>query len=185
MRLALIALAVVITVLIGLSFLPENSSTNPDTTIHLQEARLSLYPEADPDAIWHFDVAKVDYQPESREADLYEVTNGARMLGEEVDFTLVADKINIDQQDNLHGDTIFVQLVKEGDWNLDMYAHKNRQVLIDQNRGKFEVPLLLYRGSGIEESRAENVRMNFDLTEFESGGPDTENYDRFIDEVPQ
>ena len=109
------------------------------------------------------------------------MSDGKRVINNEVDFTLTSDRVTIDQADNLRGELIYVH-INDANWDLDMHASEYRQVLIDQNIGKFEVPLLLYRGDGISESRDENVRMNFDLTEFEAGGPGTIGYNGFIDE---
>ncbi len=181
LKLALIAFTVVIGLLIALSFSPEKVKVFPNTFIELSEAKLTLYPSADPEATWSFKTQKIIYEPDTRESELIELTDGKRVVDNEVDFTLASEQITIDQADNLRGDLIYVH-INNANWDLDMHAKNNRQVLIDQNIGKFEVPLLLYRGDGISESRDENVSMNFDLTQFEAGGPGTIGYNSFTDE---
>lgn len=181
LRLALITFMVVIGLLIGLSFTPEKVKVFPNTFIKLEQARLTLYPSADPDATWNFKAREILYEPNSREATLFNLTDGQRIINEKVDFTLHSEEVTIDKFDNLWGDSIYVHL-NNANWDLDMHSNKGKQALINQNFGKFEIPLLLYRGDGISESRDENVRMNFDLTDFEAGGPDTVGYNRFTDE---
>ncbi len=180
LRLALLALITVVIVLIGLSLLPQETREIPGSDIQLANTALTLYPEADPNAVWFFEAASADYQPNARTTTLFNVDEGRRVVGGETDFTLNADELVIDNRDNLRGDEIFVYLI-EANWNLHMQADDGRQVLIDQSQGKFEVPLLTYSGDGIGESRDENVRMNFDLTDFEAGGPGTVGYNRFAD----
>ncbi len=181
LRLALVAFTVVIVLLIALAFSPEKVKVFPNTFIELSESKLTLYPSADPEATWSFKAQKILYEPDTRESELFDLSDGKRVVNDEVDFTLTSDRVTIDQADNLRGDLIYVH-INNANWDLDMHASEYRQVLIDQNVGKFEVPLLLYRGDGISESRDENVRMNFDLTEFEAGGPGTIGHNSFIDE---
>ncbi len=181
LKLALIGFTIVVGLLVALSFSPEKVKVFPNTFIELNEAQLTLYPSADPEATWSFKAQKTLYEPDTRESTLFNLSDGKRVVNDEVDFTLNSNKVTIDQADNLRGDLIYVH-INNANWDLDMHANEGRQVLIDQNIGKFEVPRLLYRGDGISESRDENVRMNFDLTEFEAGGPGTIGYNSFIDE---
>ena len=164
-------------VLIVLSLLPEKQELTPDTTIELQKTRLSLYPQADAEAIWEFEVADVRYRPESREAELNAVDNGSRSINDEVDFTLMSDQLVIDSNDNIRGESLFIHLV-EADWNLEMFAKDGRQVLIDQNQGRFEAPTM-HTVDGNDKSVASNVTMNFDLTDYSDGGPNTIGYTTF------
>ena len=184
LKFALIALASVVVGLIVLSVLPQSERSIPDEAIVLQAAELRLYPEADPEAVWFFAVERADFLPGSRETLLHNIHQGNRSVGDTLDFTLRADHAVIDRQDNLRGERIFVHLL-EANWDLDMQGRPGRQVLIDQRQGRFEVPLLYYTGAGIGESRDENVRMNFDLTNFEAGGPDTVGFNRFLDNPGQ
>lgn len=180
LRLALFALIAVVVVLVGLSLLPQEVREIPGSEIGLANTALTLYPEADPNAVWFFEARSAEYQPNARTTTLFNIGDGRRVVNGETDFTLSANELVIDNRDNLRGDELFVYLL-EADWNLHMQAADNRQVLIDQSQGKFEVPLLTYSGDGIGESRDENVRMNFDLTDFEAGGPDSIGYNRFAD----
>ncbi|MDZ7703493.1 MAG: hypothetical protein U5L04_03295 [Trueperaceae bacterium] len=180
LRIALFALIAVVAVLVGLSLLPQQTREIPGSEIALANTALTLYPEADPDAVWFFEAQNAEYQPNARTTTLYNVDDGRRVVNGDTDFTLSADELIIDNRDNLRSDELFVYLI-EADWDLHMQADDARQVLIDQSQGKFEVPLLTYSGDGIGESRDENVRMHFDLTDFEAGGPDTVGYNRFAD----
>jgi hypothetical protein len=166
-------------VLIGVALLPEQARRIPDSTIQLQNAQVTLYPRADPEAIWHFSAPSVAYAPDTRETTLRNIEDGERVLGGKTDFTLRSEAVTIDADDNLRGERILVHLL-DADWDLDMQAKDERLALIDQGSGRFEVPLLLYSGQGIEESRDENVRVTFDLKNFEAGGPDTIGYSSFI-----
>lgn len=180
LRFALLAMSLLLAGLIGLTLLPRSEQTVPTATITLLSPSLTLYPQADANAIWYFDAERAQYDPNARETVLDNIAEGQRVEEGDVDFTLTAAQVTIDRQDNLRSDAMYVHLL-DSNWFLDMVAQDNRQVLIDQSRGKFEVPLLTYTGDGIGESRDENVRMNFDLTDFEAGGPDTIGYNTFRD----
>jgi len=181
LRIALFAMSLLLAGLIGLTLMPRTEQTVPAATITLLSPSLTLYPQADAAAVWHFDAEQAQYDPNARETVLETISEGERVENGEVDFTLEADRVTIDRRDNLRSDAMFVHLL-DSNWYLDMVAKADRQVLIDQSRGKFEVPQLTYTGDGIGESRDENVRMNFDLTDFEAGGPDTIGYNTFRDD---
>lgn len=180
LRVALLAMSLLLAGLISLTLLPRVEQTVPAATITLLSPSLTLYPQADADAVWYFDAERAQYDPNARETVLENIAEGQRVAGGEVDFTLTAEHVTIDRRDNLRSDAMYVHLL-DSNWFLDMVAQDDRYVLIDQARGKFEVPLLTYTGDGIGESRDENVRMNFDLTDFEAGGADTIGYNTFRD----
>ena len=171
LRLAAIALAVTVVGLLVVALLPQQERTLPGELIELSGANVTLYPQADPTAIWYFDADTLDYDPQVGETTLYRVEDARRTVDGETDFTLRSDEVVIDTEDNLRGEKMLVHLV-EANWDLDMQASTQaggeRQVLIDQAEGKFEVPILDYTGDGLGQNHAENVRMNFDLTDFES-----------------
>lgn len=177
LRFAILAFSIFIVVLTVLSLIPEKEELNPDTTIELKKTRLTLYPQADAEAVWEFEVADVSYRPESREAELKRVDNGSRSVNEEIDFTIKSDQLVIDSTDNIRGDSLFIHLV-EADWDLEMFAQDGRQVLIDQNQGRFEAPTM-HTLDGNDKSVASNVTMNFDLTNYSDGGPNTIGYTTF------
>lgn len=179
-RLAFLALVATVALLVALSLLPQRERAVPGGTIALSNAQVTLYPQADPSAVWNFEAARVNYEPDVGETTLLEIGDAARTVNGEVDFTLASPRLTIDAQENLRGERIRAHLI-EANWDLDMQADEGRQVLIDQEQGRFEVPLLDYRGDGIGESRDENVSMTFDLRDFSAGGPDTVGYNRFID----
>ena len=177
LRFAILAFTIFIVVLTVLSLSPEKQELTPDTTIELKKTRLTLYPQADADATWEFEVADVNYRPESREAVLKDVSNGSRSVNDEVDFTLKSDELVIDSNDNIRGDALFIHLVEAG-WDLEMFAKDGRQVLLEQNQGRFEAPTM-HTIDGNDKSIASNVAMDFDLTNYSDGGPNTLGYTTF------
>lgn len=177
LRFAILAFSIFIVGLTVLSLLPEKEELTPDTTIELQKTRLTLYPQADAEAIWEFEVGNVNYRPESREAELNAVDNGSRTVNDEIDFTLKSDQLVIDSADNIRGEELLIHLV-EADWDLEMLAKDGRQVLIDQNQGRFEAPTL-HLFDDNDKSVSSNVTMNFDLTNWSDGGPNTIGYTTF------
>lgn len=178
-RLALAALALTVVLLVGLSLLPQPTRAVPGGTIELSGASVTLYPQADPKAIWHFGAERVDYEPELGETILHDIADAERTVGGETDFTLTSRRITIDAQENLRGDAIEVY-IPDARWTLDMRANGGSPVLIDQQQGRFDAPLLDISGPDID-SRSENAGMDFDLKNFTSGGEATQNSDSFRD----
>ena len=171
LRLAFITLGVIVVALVAVALLPEGERTIPDSTIELADASVTLYPQADPEAVWRFAAPEVDYEPDTRQTTLLGIEDGRRTVNDETDFTLAADEVTIDSDDNLSGEKMLAHLVEEG-WDLDMEARDNRLVLINQSEGIFEVPHLNWTGDG-GSGINENMRISFDLTEFTSGGAGT------------
>jgi hypothetical protein len=176
LRLAVVVFVGVLGILALLTLMPGQEQVVPDSSIRLESVELNLYPQADREARWRFEAKSVDYQPQSRETVLHDLSDGQRLVGEELDFTLCADEVVIDSRDNLRSQQIFVHLVAEN-WDMDMRGDGGRPVLIDQESGRFDIPELNYTGEGLGENYARNVRMSFDLTEFEAEDPRNE----FID----
>ena len=167
LRLTAIALAVTVIGLLVVALLPQGERVVPGEVIELSGADVTLYPEADPEAVWYFDADTVDYDPAIGETTLYNVDDARRTVGGETDFTLASEEVVIDTEDNLRGERMLVHLV-EANWDLTMQASEVQRVVIDQAEGKFEVPILDYTGDGLGQNHAENVRMNFDLTDYEA-----------------
>ena len=167
---AMIVLAVVVGLLLVISLLPKKPRLTPDSTINLQNANLTLYPQEDPEAVWFFKSPTVEYNPDSRETTLFNVEDGKRTVDEKIDFTLESDKVTISSDDNLYGDKIIVKLIEE-ETTLDMQAKDGRQVLINQLEAQFEIPYVELSGDmrGIKE----NMYIGFDLRKFKSGGVGT------------
>lgn len=174
------ALGVTLVILIALTLWPQKPRINPSGIITLTGAAVTLYPQADPEAVWYFGSDRVNFDPNTSETTLYNIQNARRTVKNKTDFTLLAPEVVIDAEENLRGDNLKAHLV-EANWNLDMRGDKNNQVLIDQAQGKFEVPVLDYSGDGIGKSHTQNASMKFDMTNFSAGGPDTIGYNRFID----
>lgn len=171
LKYAFLTLVGVVALLVGLALLPRGERSVPDSTIELKNASVTLFPQADPEAVWHFASPEVDYHPESRETVLRDVADAERRVGDTPDFTLQAQEVTIDSDDNLRGERILVHLIDEA-WDLDMTAKDDRLVLINQQQGLFEVPHLNWTGEG-GEGVNENMSISFDLTTFEAGGEGT------------
>lgn len=181
LRLAIGALAVVVAALLVLAVLPEEERVVPEATIELDTAQVTLYPKVDPDAVWYFAAGEVEYQPSTRETTLRVIDEGERTVAGDTEFTIRADSVVIDRDDNLRGEQMQVHLL-ESEMDLDMKSRAEQLVLIDQRAGRFEIPALNYTGPGLGASnRFENVRTSFDLTDFEAGGPGTVGYNEFED----
>jgi hypothetical protein len=176
LRMAMIVLAVVVALLLIVSLLPKKPRVTPDSTIDLQNATLTLYPQEDPTAVWFFKSPMVKYNPDSRETTLFEVKDGKRTVDQKTDFTLESDKVTISSDDNLYGDKILVNLIEE-EINFDMQAKNGKQVLINQLEGQFEIPYVDY--SGKMRGFDENMYISFDLGKFKSGGVGTKGVTEF------
>ena len=175
LRLAFITLGAIVVALVAVALLPEGERTIPESTIELADATVTLYPQADPEAVWNFAAPEVDYEPDTRETTLLGIEDGKREVDGETDFTLAAEEVTIDSEDDLRGNKILVHLVEEN-WDLDMEARDNRPVLINQADGIFEIPnLMIDRGDGrgFDGNISQDMRVSFDLTTFSSGGPGT------------
>lgn len=183
LRNALIAMAVVVAGLLFLALRDEGQVEVPDAVITLRDTQVTLYPQADPDAVWYFSAPRVEYVPERQEATLFDIADGRRTVGGETDFTLDSERVTIDNSDNIRGEAMHAFLV-EDEIDLFMEAKGDRLVLIDQSRGRFEVPRATMSGPDLGESVFEDMRISFDFTEFEAGGPGTVGYSEFIVRSP-
>jgi hypothetical protein len=176
LRYAFIALAFVLVLLVVLSLLPQRRAVIPDSTIDLQDATVTLYPQQDQDAVWTFSSPTVEYNPDTRDTTLYKVQDGRRIVNGETDFTLESEQVTISSDDNLRGDKIVVRLLEE-ETTLDMQSKGDRQVLINQSTGQFEIPYV--KLSGDIRGEYENMYISFDLRKFNSGGAGTVGYSEF------
>lgn len=177
LRLAFGLLAALVALLLALALLPQRPRMIPESTIELEQVSVTLYPRADPEAVWRFVAPRVEYQPNSRETVLYRIEDGARQVGGATDFTLESEEVIIDSSENLRGESMVAHLIEEG-WDLEMAAANGQQVFINQQAGLFEVPHLEWRGEG-GSGVNENMRISFDLTTFTSGGEGTVGYSEF------
>ena len=178
-RLALLALVVVLLALLVVAVLPQHRAAVPDATIDLRNASVTLYPAADPHAVWSFQAPDVRYDPTTRDTTLLDITDGRRLVDGATDFTLASDKVVIDGQDDLHGEHILAHLVSDN-VDLDMVGRNGRQVLIDQRAGQFQVPRVTVTDPDHNKVVFEDMRIGFDFTTFEAGGPGTVGYGTFV-----
>ncbi len=183
LRLAFIPFTFVVAALVLLAVLPSRETVVPGGTVELSNAAVTLYPRTDPDAVWYFSAPRVDYSPSTQEAVLHAIQDGRRTVAGETDFTLDSELVTIDRAENLRGDEMRAYLI-EDELDLLMQARAGRQVLIDQRAGRFEVPRAVMSGPDLGESVFEDMRISFDFTEFESGGPGTVGYAQFMVDRP-
>lgn len=169
----LLLFAVTITVLVVLALLPERGIVLPDQQIKLANAQVTLYPQSDAQAVWRFEAPAAEYDPEEGQSVLFDIDDGHREVGGEVDFTVASEKLTINRRDDILGDLVFAYLVETGEC-LTMSGTASAPVLIDQRRGVFDVPVVEISGpSWGEDTRLEQMRISFDLESFEGGGPGT------------
>jgi hypothetical protein len=173
LRTALLLFAVTIAALVILAILPERERTLPDQRILLENARVTLYPEADQQAVWRFEAPEASYDPERGESTLLRIEDGRREVGGDVDFTVASERLVINRRDDLLGELVFAYLVETGEC-LTMQGSPEAPVLIDQRRGMFDVPVLTITGpSWGDDTRLERMRVSFDLQQFDAGGAGT------------
>lgn len=178
-RLALIPFVLLVAGLVALSLLPARQSLVPAGYVELTDVAVTLYPRTDPGAVWYFAAPAVEYDPASQEATLFAIQDGRRTVAGRTDFTLASQRVTIDRSENLRGSEMRAHLV-EDDLDLLMEERGGRQVLIDQRAGRFEVPRAIMSGPDLGESIFEDMRISFDFTDFESGGPGTVGYAQFM-----
>lgn len=181
-RAALIALAVVVLGLVGISLLPDRRPELPDATIVLDDARVLLLPAADPDAVWTFTAPTARFDPDAESTELLGVEDGARTVGDVVDFTLRSGRLVIDRRDDLVAERLEAHLVADG-WDVVMEGRAGRNVLVRQDAGRFEVPHVEISGDGIGDSVYQDMRISFDFTDFVAGGPGTVGTSAFVTDV--
>lgn len=174
---SLVVLVVVIGALAILAALPDRRPDLPDTSIRLFDVALTLHPEADPEAVWSFAAPEARFDPRLETTTLLAVRDGRRTVDGEIDFTLEGDEVMIDRNDDLIGDRLRAHLVADG-WDLEMASRGSRRVRIAQREGRFEVPHAQITGEGLD-GVYEDMRISFDFTEFEAGGPGTVGYASF------
>ena len=169
---ALLALIALVATLVLLARTPGAERDEPLEEVVLHDAEVRLFPASDPDAVWRFTARDARYDPNRRETTLNDLTDGERRVGDEVDFTLLADRLVIGRDDDLRSERMDVHLI-EDDLDVFMTGRDERLVLVAHRDGRFEVPDLRMVGEGFGESRYQDVRVTFDFTDFEAGGPDT------------
>jgi len=178
-RAALWTLLVVILGLYGLSLLPDRRPELPDATIDLHNARVVLLPEADPAAVWTFSAPLARFDPNRDTTTLIGVEDGMRTVDGVVDFTLRSELLLIDRRDDLIAERIDAYLIADG-WDVLMEGRGGRQVLVRQETGRFEVPHVEMTGEGIGNSVYQDMRISFDFTDFQAGGPGTVGTSAFV-----
>lgn len=182
-RWAALAFVVVVALLAVFALAPEKRAAVPGVAIRLERATVTLYPQADPKAVWYFATPTADYYPDRQETTLGRLEDGRRTVDGVTDFTLTAESVTIDRSDNLRSDRMHAHLL-EDDIDLEMSSKGTRAVLIDQREGRFEVPRAAMSGPDLGDSVFEDMSISFDFTEFVAGGPGTVGYAQFVVDSP-
>jgi len=175
---ASLALGLVLLALLALALGPRAERADVRDEILLADAVVRLYPASDPEAAWRFEAPVVSYDPGTRETTLERIEDGERRVGGEIDFTLTSRRLVIGRDDDLRSQRMDVHLV-EDDLDVEMEGAGDRQVRVDQDEGRFEVPRIRIFGEDFGESRYQDMRVSFDFTDFEAGGPGTVGYSEF------
>lgn len=175
---ASLALGAVLLILLALALGPRAERPEVREDIVLEDAVVRLFPASDPDAVWRFEAPVASYDPAARETTLNRIEDGERRVDDEVDFTLGSDRLVIGRDDDLRSARMDVHLVAD-DLDVEMEGVEGRQVRVDQEAGRFEVPRIRIFGEGFGESRYQEMSVSFDFTDFDAGGPDTIGYSEF------
>lgn len=178
-RLALVVFIAVIGALIVFSLLPQKEREVPEGTVLLHDTTVTLYPQADPEAVWYFASDFVAYDPRTRETTLSELQRGERVVGDEIDFTLEANELVIDRREDIRSAQVTAYIIAD-DLTVAMSEKDERLVLIDQREGLFHIPRATLAGGSLGESVFEDMRASFDFMDFTAGGPGTVGYAEFI-----
>lgn len=178
-RLALVVFIAVVGALVVFSLLPRAERVAPEGTVLLHNTTVTLYPQADPAAVWFFASESVAYDPRKRETTLSELQRGERVVDDEVDFTLAADELIIDRREDIRAAQVTAYIIAD-DLTVAMSEKGERVVLIDQREGLFHIPRATLAGGSLGESVFEDMRASFDFMDFTSGGPGTVGYAEFI-----
>lgn len=181
-RAALLTLIAVVLGLFALTLLPDRRPAVPDATIALTDTTVVLMPEADPEAVWTFSAPTALFDPDRDTTELFGVDDGERTVRGVVDFTLAAERLVIDRRDDLVAERIDAHLVAD-DWDVLMEGRDQRNVLVRQDVGRFEVPHVEITGEGIGRSIYQDMRISFDFTDFQAGGPGTVGTSAFVADV--
>lgn len=178
LRLVFVLLAAVVALLVVLSLLPQRERPVPEGSLMMERAAVTLYPQADPAAVWSFQAPEVEYDPERRETTLFALEDGARLEDGALDFELRADRIVIDGAENLRSGYLRVRLADSGDC-LVMDGSGSDPVHIEQREGTFRAPTMRIQGTDWGDTRFPNVVASFDLEEFSAGGSGTDTVTEF------
>jgi hypothetical protein len=178
-RFVLAGLSLLLLSLFALTLLPDRRAPLPDARIALSGARVMLYPTADPQAEWTFIAPTALFDPNEGTTELFAVEDAHRAVAGVIDFTLRAERLFIDRRDDLIAERIEAHLVAD-EWDVLMERRGERNVLVRQETGRFEVPHVEIRGEGIGESIYQDMRITFDFTDFEAGGPGTVGTSSFV-----
>jgi hypothetical protein len=160
LRPALILLAVIVVLAVVLTSRPVPLPPTPSRGVVLQNVRLDLYPEQDPEATWKFEAGQVEQDPGSREARVSGLKGGERYVGAKLDLRLKAPSVIIDRADNLRLPYATVEIL-EGCYRLELGKPGEGEVLVDQRSG-FSAPSIHLTAPGIEVF-GRNFRSDFGM----------------------
>lgn len=127
---------------------PVPTPATPDRGVRLENVRLTLYPEQDPQARWEFAAAQVEQDPGTREARVTGLQSGQRFVENRLDMRLSAPEVVIDRADNLRLPYARVEILK-GCYTVSLGRPGEAPVTIDQREG-FRAPSVLITAPSLE-----------------------------------
>ncbi|MGI8747637.1 MAG: hypothetical protein ACR2J4_04680 [Deinococcus sp.] len=136
--------------------------------VTLSSARLSLYPEQDPGAVWRFQAREVRVNPLLSENTLDGLGRGERWVrGQDgksrLDLTLSAPSLTIDGDDNLRAGEATLYIIQDCS-TLTLRGSGEAGVLINQ-RGGFSAPYLRVASPDLN-AEYDDVTASFDFSQF-------------------
>ncbi len=175
-RLALAALLVIIAFSLFLVSRPLPTPAAPNRGVRLENVRLTLYPEQDPQARWEFAAQVVEQDPATREARVSALQSGERFVEDQLDMRLFAPEVIIDRSDNLRLPYARVEILK-GCYTVNLGRPGEAPVTIDQREGfrapsvHITAPSLEVKGRDFKSDFAiENPSWRDPIETFISGG---------------
>jgi len=164
LRPALILLTAIVGLAVVLTLRPVPIPPAPNKGVVLEDVKLDLYPEQDPEATWKFEAGRVEQDPGNREAKVSGLKGGERYVGGKLDLRIRAPSVIIDRTDNLRLPYAQAEILK-GCVRVELGSQGGPEVLIDQKAGfsapsvKIEAPTYNATGTRFSSNFAiENVR---------------------------
>jgi len=127
---------------------PVPTLATPNRGVKLENVRLTLYPEQDPQARWEFSATQVEQNPGTREAIITGLQSGQRFVANRLDMRLSAPEVFIDRIDNLRLPYATVEILK-GCYTVKLGGPGEMPVTIDQREG-FRAPRVFISAPSLE-----------------------------------
>ncbi|RMH55590.1 MAG: hypothetical protein D6684_07110 [Deinococcus-Thermus bacterium] len=159
-RAAVAALVAVLLLSLYLASRPLPTPAVPERGVRLEDVRLTLYPEQDPQSRWEFAARQVEQDPSTREARVIGLESGRRFVEERLDLRLYAPEVTIDRSDNLRLPYARVEILK-GCYTVHLGSPGEPPVVIDQREG-FRAPSVHITAPSLEV-RGKDFKSDFGI----------------------